>query len=485
MADSDLFASDTGDDEDYDVVKDYHMKKKGKDISSSEDEAYADMGLSIRKKRRKLFLGPQPRPSHQAISSKDVKGSDRSSSEDEAFDDIGDTMRKKRRELSQDPQPGPSHQAISSKDVESSDRSSSEDEAFDDIGDAMRKKRRELFQDPQPGPSHQAISSKDVESSDRSSSEDEAFDDIGDAMRKKRRKLFQDPQPGTSHQAISSKGVESSEETLDEEPSTIHHPATDKEAINDSEDDSSPEHLTDIEINHMASAFGKRPLPEMLEDVNLSKEDQAEFLKLFENFATEKFLGSIMKSAVLARPRKKITPRLKKCPIGGCPGRVLNLNRHLSQCHKFLTKVRFLKNEKKECFEREVKKERDNIPISIVKKLLTSEQELGEKSSQLLSDEERQDDPMLQEHEAEDNDAMPLEGLHNQGDLAMEQAVEEQLLSNDGDKESFQHSESEFSKPFSELLPDDLSVGTILSTKTEGRGEDTLLAKPTPSKMYA
>ncbi len=27
----------------------------------------------------------------------------------------------------------------------------------------------------------------------------------------------------------------------------------------------------------------------------------------------------------------------RKCPIGGCPGKVVNLNRHLSQCHKFLT----------------------------------------------------------------------------------------------------------------------------------------------------
>ncbi len=33
-------------------------------------------------------------------------------------------------------------------------------------------------------------------------------------------------------------------------------------------------------------------------------------------------------------------------------------------------------------------------------------QELGEKSAQLLSDEERQDDHMFQEHKAEDNDAM-------------------------------------------------------------------------------
>ena len=27
----------------------------------------------------------------------------------------------------------------------------------------------------------------------------------------------------------------------------------------------------------------------------------------------------------------------KKCPIAGCPGRVINLSKHLSQCHKYLT----------------------------------------------------------------------------------------------------------------------------------------------------
>ncbi len=67
MEDSDLFESDTGDDEDYDVVKDYHMKKKEKDISSSEDEAFADTSVAMRKKRRKLFEDPQPGPSHQGM----------------------------------------------------------------------------------------------------------------------------------------------------------------------------------------------------------------------------------------------------------------------------------------------------------------------------------------------------------------------------------------------------------------------------------
>ncbi|KAK8393386.1 hypothetical protein O3P69_013405 [Scylla paramamosain] len=47
------------------------------------------------------------------------------------------------------------------------------------------------------------------------------------------------------------------------------------------------------------------------------------------------------------------------------------------------------------------------------------------------------------------------------------------------------HERSDFSRSLSELLPDDLSVGTILSTRVDGRGEESLLAKPTPSKMYS
>ncbi len=50
MSESDLFLSDSGDDEEYDVFKDYGMKKRKENISSSEDKAFTAMGVGIKKK---------------------------------------------------------------------------------------------------------------------------------------------------------------------------------------------------------------------------------------------------------------------------------------------------------------------------------------------------------------------------------------------------------------------------------------------------
>ena len=61
MSDSDLFLSDSDNDMDYNVENDYKLKVgRREDLSSSEDEAYKEMGIDVRRKKRARLCTESP-----------------------------------------------------------------------------------------------------------------------------------------------------------------------------------------------------------------------------------------------------------------------------------------------------------------------------------------------------------------------------------------------------------------------------------------
>ncbi len=70
MSENEYFLSDSDDDKEYNVLEDYRLKKREReDISSSEDEAFREMAIVMKKKRARIPpYSIQPGPSRDAVS---------------------------------------------------------------------------------------------------------------------------------------------------------------------------------------------------------------------------------------------------------------------------------------------------------------------------------------------------------------------------------------------------------------------------------